>query len=217
MKINLLRNYPKSKRNLNSRQKKKTKKIQSIARKFGKEYFDGKRDFGYGGFYYNKKYWSNVVRDLKKRYKLTNNSKILDVGCAKGFFIYDLKKILPKAEIRGIDISKYAIKNCKKGVEKFLSIGNAKQLSFRDNYFDLVISINTIHNLNKTDCSKALKEIHRVTKKNAFITVDAFNNLKEKKRMFAWNLTAKTIMSEKDWINFFKKNNYHYDYYWFKP
>ena len=217
MKINLLRNYPKSKRNLNSRARLKTKKIQFIARKFGKEYFDGKRDYGYGGFNYHRKFWTQVVKDIKKKYKLNNNSKILDVGCAKGFLIYDLKKILPKAEILGIDISRYAIKNCKKEVKKFLKLGDARDLKFKDNYFDLVISINTIHNLNKIGCAKALKEMNRVTRKNAFITVDAYKNPKEKNRMYKWNLTAKTILSEKNWIKFFKKNNYNYDYYWFKP
>lgn len=217
MKINLLKRYPKSKRNLSKRLINKTEKVRIIARKFGKEYFDGSRDHGYGGFNYNPKYWSNVVKDIKKRYKLSNKSKILDIGCAKGFMIYDLKKILPKARIIGIDVSKYAIKNSKKEVKRFLKLGNAKKLKFKDNYFDLVISINTIHNLNKRDCSKALKEIDRVTKKNAFITVDAYKNIIEKKRMYAWNLTAKTIMNEKNWIKFFKKNNYNYDYYWFKP
>jgi ubiquinone/menaquinone biosynthesis C-methylase UbiE len=94
---------------------------------------------------------------------------------------------------------------------------NAKKLPFRDNEFDLVISIKTIHNLNQKDCGVALREIERVSKKNSFITVDAYSNIKEKKRMFAWNLTAKTILSKKQWINFFKKNNYTGDYYWFVP
>lgn len=217
MKINLLRQYPKSKRNLKKRLINKNAKIKRIAQKFGKDYFDGSRDYGYGGFTYNKKFWKKVVKDFKKKYKLNDKSKILDIGCAKGFMIYDFKKILPKSEIIGIDVSKYAIKNCKKEVKKFLSLGNAKKLRFKDNYFDLVISINTLHNLNKKDCAKSLKEINRVTKKNAFITVDAYKNKSEKKRMYAWNLTAKTIMHEKDWIKFFKKNNYNGDYYWFKP
>jgi ubiquinone/menaquinone biosynthesis C-methylase UbiE len=217
VKINLLKHYPKTKRNLFKRLTNKTEAARRVARKFGKDYFDGDRDHGYGGFNYNKKFWSTVVKDIKNHYKLSNNSKILDIGCAKGFLIFDFKKILPKAEIIGIDISKYAIKNSKKEVKKFLKYGNAKNLKFKDNYFDLVLSINTIHNLNKNDCAKALKEIDRVTKKNAFITVDAFKNLKEKKRMFAWNLTAKTIMHESKWVKFFKKNNYNYDYYWFKP
>jgi ubiquinone/menaquinone biosynthesis C-methylase UbiE len=217
MKINLLKNYPSTKRNLTKRNNLKSKKIQNIAKKFGKDYFDGKREYGYGGYYYHKKFWKKVVKDFKKFYKLTNKSKILDIGCGKGFMVYDLKKLLPKAKIRGIDISKYAIKNSKKEVKHLLKLGNAKKLQFKDNTFDLIISINTLHNLNKKECSMALKEINRVSKKNAFITVDAYNNAKEKKRMYAWNLTAKTIMHEKEWIKFFKENNYKYDYYWFKP
>lgn len=217
MKINLLKNYPSTKRNLTKRNNLKSKKIQNIARKFGKDYFDGKREYGYGGYYYHKKFWTKVVKDFKKFYHLTNKSKILDIGCGKGFMIYDLKKLLPKAKIKGIDISKYAIKNSKKEVKHLLNLGNAKKLKFKDNTFDLIISINTLHNLNKKECSMALKEINRVSKKNAFITVDAYNNAKEKKRMYAWNLTAKTIMHEKEWIKFFKKNNYKYDYFWFKP
>lgn len=217
MKINLLKKYPTTKRNLKKRNDLKSKKTQDIARKFGKDYFDGKREYGYGGYYYHKKFWTKVVRDFKKNYCLTNNSKILDIGCGKGFMIYDLKKLLPKAKIVGIDISRYAIKNSKKEIRHLLKLGNAKKLPFKNNTFDLIISINTLHNLNKRDCSMALREIDRVTKKNAYITVDAYKNIKEKKRMYAWNLTAKTIMHEKDWINFFKKNKYKYDYFWFKP
>jgi len=215
--INLLRNYPKSKRDLKKRLNNKSEKVRKIARKFGKDFFDGDRSFGYGGFSYNKKYWSNVIKDFKKFYKLSSTSKVLDVGCAKGFMLFDFRKKIKGITIRGVDISSYAINNSKQGVKKYLKVANAKKLPFRDNEFDLVISINTIHNLNKKDCGVALKEIERVSKKNSFITVDAYSNIKEKKRMFAWNLTAKTILSKKQWINFFKKNNYTGDYYWFVP
>jgi ubiquinone/menaquinone biosynthesis C-methylase UbiE len=215
--INLLRNYPKSKRDLKKRLNNKSEKVRKIARKFGKEFFDGDRSFGYGGFSYNKKYWLNVIKDFKKFYKLSSTSKVLDVGCAKGFMLYDFRKKIKGITIRGVDISSYAINNSKQGVKKYLKVANAKKLPFRDNEFDLVISINTIHNLNKKDCGVALREIERVSKKNSFITVDAYSNIKEKKRMFAWNLTAKTILSKKQWINFFKKNNYTGDYYWFVP
>jgi ubiquinone/menaquinone biosynthesis C-methylase UbiE len=215
--INLLRNYPKSKRDLKKRLNNKSEKVRKIARKFGKDFFDGDRSFGYGGFSYNKKYWLNVIKDFKKFYKLSSTSKVLDVGCAKGFMLFDFRKKIKGITIRGVDISSYAINNSKQGVKKYLKIANAKKLPFRDNEFDLVISINTIHNLNKKDCAVALKEIERVSKKNSFITVDAYSNIKEKKRMFAWNLTAKTILSKKQWINFFKKNNYTGDYYWFVP
>jgi SAM-dependent methyltransferase len=215
--INLLKDYPRVKRNLSARSFQKTKVNIETARKFGKDFFDGERQYGYGGFNYHPKYWSKVVKNFKRYWKLNNNSKILDVGCAKGFMIYDLKKIIPGAYIRGVDISKYAIKNSKKEVKTLLKVANAKKLPFKDKSFDVVISINTIHNLNKKDCGFAIKEISRVAKKHSFITVDAYRNTKEKKKMFMWNLTAKTIMSVKDWKKTFKKLNYYGDYFWFIP
>ena len=131
--------------------------------------------------------------------------------------LYDFKKRLPRAELRGLDISAYAIKNSKKEIKKFLDKGCCSNLPYKNNYFDLVISINTIHNLNQKKCEKALREINRVTKKNSFITVDAYRNFKEKERMLKWNLTAKTIMSVNEWKKFFNRNEYLGDYYWFIP
>jgi SAM-dependent methyltransferase len=215
--INLLKKYPKSKRNLDERFNDKSRKIRSIARKFGKNFFDGDRKYGYGGFKYNPRFWREVALDFKKYWELNKKSSVLDVGCAKGFMLYDLKKIIPGIKVSGIDISRYAIQNSKIEVRRFLKVANAKKLPFPDKSFDVVISINTIHNLNKRDCAKSLKEIMRVTKKYAFITVDAYRNNKEKKKMYMWNLTAKTIMSVKKWKLFFKKNNYTKDYYWFVP
>lgn len=214
--INLLKKYPKSKRDINGRKKNKIK-YQKIARKFDKRFFDGSRDTGYGGFNYNEKFWGNVVKDFKKYYQLKKNMRVLDVGCAKGFTLVDLKRLIPKLKVRGIDISKYAIKHSHKKVKKFLDVGCCSKLPYKDNSFDLVLAINTIHNLNKTKCAKAIKEINRVSKKNAFIMVDAYKNTSEKTKMYNWNLTAKTIMSRKDWKVFFKKNNYKGDYFWFTP
>ena len=214
--INLLKKYPKSKRDINGRKKNKIK-YQKIARKFDKRFFDGSRDTGYGGFNYNEKFWGNVVKDFKKYYQLKKNMRVLDVGCAKGFTLVDLKRLIPKLKVRGIDISKYAIKHSHKKVKKFLDVGCCSKLPYKDNSFDLVLAINTIHNLNNTKCAKAIKEINRVSKKNAFIMVDAYKNTSEKTKMYNWNLTAKTIMSRKDWKVFFKKNNYKGDYFWFTP
>ena len=217
IEIDLLAKYPKSKRDLSLRLESKTEETRTIARKFGKEFFDGDRSFGYGGFLYNPKYWSEVVKDFVSFYKLTDYNKILDVGCAKGFMLYDFKKLNKSFELHGVDISKYAITSSIEDVRQNLKIADAQNLPYEDNYFDLVISINTIHNLSKEGCSKSLKEIQRVTKKNSFITVDAYRNEEEKKRMLEWNLTAKTIMSVSEWIKFFKKEKYNGDYYWFIP
>ncbi len=214
--INLLKKYPKSKRNLANRKLNK-KKFQKIARKFDKRFFDGSRDTGYGGFNYNPRFWRNVIKDIIKYYKLSDQSSVLDIGCAKGFTLVDLKKCLPKIKVKGIDISRYAIKNSHKMVRKFLDVGCCSDLPYKDKSFDLVLAINTIHNLNKKKCSKSIKEINRVSKNKSFIMVDAYNNQKQKKRMYEWNLTAKTIMSRKQWKKFFKQNKYKGDYFWFTP
>jgi ubiquinone/menaquinone biosynthesis C-methylase UbiE len=217
MEIDLLKNYPRPQRNLEKRQSEKSPEIVKIARKFGKQFFDGERKFGYGGFSYNPKYWQIVVKDFVEYYKLKPNAKILDVGCAKGFMLYDFKRQFPEMEVCGIDISEYAIENSLIEVKNCLQVGNAKKLEFENNYFDLVISINTIHNLELEECLASIKEISRVSKANSFITVDAYNTSEEKDRMFMWNLTAKTIMSVSSWKETFKKIGYNGDYYWFIP
>jgi ubiquinone/menaquinone biosynthesis C-methylase UbiE len=125
--------------------------------------------------------------------------------------------VLPKLKIQGVDISDYAIKNSLEQVEPNLLVANASSLPFDDDAFDAVISINTVHNLEKRECAKALQEIERVSKGKSFITVDAYRNEEEKKRMYAWNLTAKTIMSVEAWKFFFKEIGYSGDYFWFIP
>ena len=131
--------------------------------------------------------------------------------------LYDIAKSIPGIKVSGIDISEYAIKNCMPEMKNFLMIGDAKKLPYSDKSFDIVISINTIHNLEKEDCAKALLEINRVSKKSSFVTVDAYRNDEEKKRMMDWNLTAKTIMSVEGWKDFFQEVGYKGDYYWFIP
>ena len=215
--INLLKNYPITKRNLDEALVERTDEVREIARKFDKDFFDGERKYGYGGYNYNPKFWMDVVKDFQDYYELKDSSKILDVGCGKGFMIYDFLKLNPKFEIKGIDISNYAINNCKKEVANNLQVASCDNLPFEDNSFDLVISINTIHNLEKDGCGKSLREINRVSRKNKFIIVDAYRNDEEKKKMFAWNLTAKTIMHVNEWLKFFEENEYDGDYYWFNP
>ena len=138
-------------------------------------------------------------------------------ACTCMNMLFDLYKMIPGISLAGIDISEYAISNSIPQIKKFLKIENAKKLSFSSNSVDVVISINTVHNLEKDECALALQEISRISNKYSFITVDAYRNNDEKKRMLEWNLTAKTIMSVEDWILFFKKIKYEGDYYWFIP
>ena len=215
--IDLLVNYPKTKRNLEERLASKTDADRAIARQFGRDFFDGDRNHGYGGFNYMPRFWQPVIPTFKNYWNLTANSSLLDVGCAKGFMLHDLAESIPGITLKGIDISEYAIKNAMVDMKLHLQVANATQLPFPDQTFDVVISINTVHNLDRNDCAKALQEIERVSRGHSFITVDAYRNDEEKERMNTWNLTAKTIMSVEEWITFFKDVGYTGDYFWFIP
>lgn len=215
--IDLLVNYPKTKRNLDERLATKTEADRAIARQFGREFFDGDRRYGYGGFNYNSKYWQPVIPTFQEYWKLSAASSVLDIGCGKGFMLHDLAALVPGISVRGIDISQYAIENAIDDMKPHLQVGNAARLPFPDDSFDVAISINTIHNLERDECAKALQEIERVSRGHSFVTVDAYRNDEEKERMFAWNLTAKTIMSVDEWVRFFEEAGYTGDYFWFIP
>ena len=215
--INLMKNYPKSKRDIKSRGNSKTQIDRKIAREFGKEFFDGNRSQGYGGFNYDPKYWKEVIPDFQKHFNLSSKDSILDVGCAKGFMIFDFERLIPGISVRGVDISNYAIENAKLEVRKKCSVANAKKLPFSDNSFDIVISITTLHNLEIEDLKVSLNEIQRVSKRGSFITLDAYRNEEERIAMESWNLTAKTMLHVDEWKKLFKEVGYEGDYYWFIP
>lgn len=215
--IDLMINYPRAKRNVTERGQKKTDQDRAIARQFGKEFFDGSRDHGYGGFHYHSRFWEPVIPDFQKQYKLNVNSSVLDIGCAKGFMMHDMSRLIPGITVKGIDISNYAIENTIEDMKPHCFVACATKLPFEDNSFDCVISITTLHNLEKEQLIIALQEIERVKKKYSFITVDAYHNDEEKMRMEAWNLTAKTVLHVDEWKLLFKQAGYTGDYYWFIP
>lgn len=213
--INLLDQYPRSKRPIDERAKLITEEHRAIARQFDKEFFDGDRLYGYGGYNYHPRFWQETVKRFRDYYNLADDASVLDVGCGKGFMLYDFKQLMPDLTIAGIDISEYAIANAKEEVKPYLKVGDAKKLPYPDNSFDLVISINTVHNLPLEECKQSLREIERVSRRNSFIIVDAWRNDEEKQRMLSWNLTALTYMHVTDWIELFDEVGYTGDYYWF--
>jgi len=216
-KIDLLANYPKTKRNVKERGASKTEEDRAIARKFGKEFFDGDRRHGYGGFSYHPRFWQPVIPTFQEHFRLTAESSVLDVGCGKGFMLHDMAELIPGITVKGVDISEYAIENAIEDMKPHVRVANAKNLPFEDNSFDVVISINTVHNLDRHECAVALREIERVSRGKSFVTVDAYRSEEERELMFAWNLTAKTIMHEDEWVAFFDQVGYTGDYYWFIP
>ncbi|MFC1909222.1 class I SAM-dependent methyltransferase [Chloroflexota bacterium] len=213
--INLMDQYPRSKRPIEERAKLITEEHRAIARQFGKEFFDGDRLYGYGGYYYNPRFWQTTARRFRDYYHLPEDASVLDVGCGKGFMLHDFKELMPNITVAGIDIAEYAYEQAIETIKPFLRVGNAKELPYDDNSFDLVISITTIHNLPLEECKQSLREIQRVTRQHAFITVDAWHTEEERRHMEQWNLTALTYMHVDDWQKLFEEVGYTGDYYWF--
>jgi SAM-dependent methyltransferase len=213
--IDLLDRYPRSARPIDERAKLITEEHRAVARRFGAEFFDGDRLHGYGGYHYHPHFWTETVRRFRDHYALADDASVLDVGCGKGFMLYDFKLLLPRLTIAGIDISEYALANARPEVKPYLRVGNANELPFPDHSFDLVISVNTIHNLPEPECRRALREIERVGRGHAFVSVDAWRNEEERRRLMAWNLTALTYMHVDDWKKLFAEVGYQGDYYWF--
>lgn len=234
--INLLDRYPRTRRPIEKRGTMKLKEWNRIvlgvpdpsnqdiifdqlmlrtARKFDREYFDGDRLYGYGGYYYNPRFWTPTVKRLRDHYKLAKDARVLDVGCAKGFLMHDFKKLMPDVRVEGLDISQYAYENAMEDMRPFIKVGNAKELPYADRSFDLVVSINTVDHLPLEECKQAVRELQRVAKKHAILTVNSWRTEKEKQNLLKWNRTVMTIMDVNGWKQLFKEAGYRGDYFWF--
>jgi ubiquinone/menaquinone biosynthesis C-methylase UbiE len=203
--------HKKTQRNYIERMMNEKVKCMRIAKKYGKDYWDGDRKYGYGGYTYDGR-WKIVAQKLIKTYKLTNKSSVLDVGCGKGHLLFEILKLLPGIKILGIDISKWGINHAPKQIRKFLKLIPAEsKYPFSDNEFDLVISLNTLHNLKVFDLKKALSEIDRVGK-NKYITMESFRNDLELFNLECWALTCQAFFSKDEWVWMFKEFGYSGDY-----
>jgi len=214
--INLLDRLPQTRRDPKARAAAKTPEDRAIAKRFDKDFFDGERRHGYGGYRYDGR-WLPVAKRIAEHYGLRPDARILDVGAAKGFLMHDFLQVLPGATVRGIDVSSYARDNAHGGMREFIDLGSAESLPYPDKSFDLVISINSIHNLPLERCKQALREMERVSRAHKFVTIDAWYTEEEHERLLDWILTAETYMSVKDWVSLFAEVGYTGDYYWFIP
>lgn len=215
--IDLLVHYPRTERNVDERGQDKTEEDRAIARRFDEAFFDGDRRHGYGGFSYHPRFWQPVVPTFQAHFGLAAGDSVLDVGCAKGFMMHDLAELIPGLVVKGIDVSRYAIDHAIEDMREHVQVADARSLPFPDDAFDVVISVNTIHNLVREECAQALREIERVARRGAFVTVDAYRDEAERERMLAWNLTAQTILHVDEWVELFEEVGYSGDYYWFIP
>jgi len=209
--INLLKALPKSFRNVKARESEKTEAHIRISREYGEMYFDGPREYGYGGYRYDGR-WIPVAKDIITHFDLKPGDRVLDVGCAKGFLVKDL--LARGIDVYGIDISEYALVHCEPEVVGRLHLGSADHLPFPDQSFSAVISINTIHNLPRARCLQAIKEIQRLAPGKGFIQVDSYRTPLEKEIFESWVLTAEFYDYTDGWLNLFEEAGYTGDYYW---
>jgi SAM-dependent methyltransferase len=214
--INLLDRLPQTKRDPKARAAAKTAEDRALAKQFGRDFFDGERRHGYGGYRYDGR-WLPVVRRIVEFYNLAPDARILDVGAAKGFLLHDFLQVLPRATVRGIDVSTYAKDNAHGQTGSLIDIGSGDHLPYPDHSFDLVISINSIHNLPPDRCKQALAEMERVSRAHKYVTIDAWRTEEEHARLLDWILTAESYFHVDDWVKIFSEVGYSGDYWWFIP
>lgn len=183
-------------------------KAAALAKQWAYDYWDGDRKICYGGYRYMEGRWEKVAHAMAQQYGLEAGDKILDVGCGKAFLLYDFTKVVPGIEVHGIDISRYAIENAKDEVKERLHIGTATALPYPDHYFDLVFSINTLHNLHCYDLDQALREIERVGKKHKYICAESYRNEQEKANLLYWQVTCEAFNTPEEWAWWFAKTGY---------
>jgi ubiquinone/menaquinone biosynthesis C-methylase UbiE len=181
------------------------------SKEYDYDYWDGDRCFGYGGYKYDGR-WKVVAQDLIKQYDLKDECRILDIGCGKAFLLYELQQLLPNAKIVGFDSSQYAIEHAKEEIKSNLFIHKAQDTyPYVKNEFDLVISLNTLHNLSIFDLKKAVQEIERVGK-NKYILVEAYRNEAELFNLQCWALTCESFFRPDEWIWMYEEWGYSGDY-----
>ena len=183
-------------------------KAAELAKKWDMDYWDGDRRICYGGYRYMPGRWAPVASAMIEHYGLKAGDKVLDVGCGKGFLLYEMSLLVPGLEIYGIDVSDYAIANSKEEIKDRLKIANANQLPFEDDYFDFVYSITTLHNLHSYDLDKAFREMERVGKKNKYLCVESYRNEVEKANLLYWQVTCEAFCTPEEWEWWFKQTGY---------
>lgn len=211
--VDLLRSLPKPKRNIQKRAEAKDPAVVAIAKQYGEMYWDGPREYGYGGYRYDGR-WRSVARDIIAHFGLKPGMRVLDVGCGKGFLIKDLMLECEGLQAFGLDVSLYAIMTAPEELVGRVHLGTAEKLPFPDKSFDCVLSLNTIHNFPRPRAIKAMAEIQRVSKGHAYVVVDSYHTPEQKEIFESWVLTAEFHDYPQEWVRLFKEAGYTGDWGW---
>jgi SAM-dependent methyltransferase len=210
--VDLLRHYPRDRRTL-AAPRSKDPANRAAALEFGEAYFDGRREQGYGGYRYDGR-WLPIAREIVTHFGLRAGHHVLDVGCAKGFLVKDLMLVCPGLRVYGLDISEYALRHAEPEARGRVVRGTADQLPFRTGAFDVVLCINVIHNLDRTRCLTALREIERLAPGRGYVRVDAYRTEAEREIFLEWVLTAVTFLTPDAWRALLVEAGYTGDYSW---
>lgn len=171
----------------------------TVAKRFGAEYWDGPRQYGYGGYRYDGR-WRPLADRLAAHYAIKPGERVLDVGCGKGFLLHEIAQSVPGVEVFGLDISDYGVANAKPEVKPHLVVGNAKALPFAAASFDVVISLGTLHNLRVEDSIPAFAELERVGRgQRKYVMVESFRNERERANLMYWQLTCESVLAPSTW------------------
>jgi SAM-dependent methyltransferase len=182
------------------------------AKEYGFDYWDGDRRFGYGGYTYRPGYWRPVAEQLIERYNLSAGDSILDVGCGKGYLLYELQLLIPELQIHGFDISTHALDHRHPEFKGNLFQHRAQDpFPFEDDAFDLVLSLGCLHNLRIFELQSALHEIERVGRKK-YVMVESYRNELEMFNLECWALTAESLFDRDEWIWLYDHFGYTGDY-----
>ena len=179
----------------------------ALAKQWGYDYWDGDRKTGYGGYRYDGR-WRKVADAMAAHYGLKPGDRVLDVGCGKAFLLYDFTQAVPGIEVAGIDVSEYGLAHAKDEVRPFLQLASAAELPFPDGSFDLVYSINALHNLPCYDLDKALREMQRVSRRHKYLCVESYRNEVEKVNLMYWQLTCEMFCTPAEWEWWFRQTGY---------
>jgi len=180
-----------------------------VAKKYDIDYWDGDRRYGYGGYKYIPGRWKAVADTLINTYKLVDGSKVLDVGCGKGYLLHEMLLLEPGLNIKGFDISKRGIDDATDLVKPYLFLHRAEDdFPFEDNEFDLVMSLGACHNLRLPELEVSLKEIERVGKQG-YVMLESYRNEEELFNLQCWALTCESFFDKEEWI-------WLYDYFGYK-
>ena len=183
-----------------------------IAKQYGEDYWDGDRRYGYGGYKYMPGRWKPVAEALIKTYNLGAGSKVLDVGCGKGFLLHEMLLLEPELQVSGFDISSYGIGCATDLVKPLLFLHEAQApYPFADQEFDLVISLATLHNLRLPDLKIALAEIERVGKQG-YVMLESYRNEQELFNLQCWALTCESFLDDGEWVWLYQQFEYKGDY-----